>query len=360
MKKLLLSCLFISTFICGSSQASANSCISCCTFNCGETPLTVCCPPCWYGKLFITADYLHWKAREDGLAYAITGLKNSDNTPPLGEGGTFYPDFKSDSGFRVGAGYLLPCLCWDVTLNYTRFNTHASDDVTVPTVGGSFSLWEVWGPPAGGTFVTNASSEWDLHFQTLDLEVGRSFCYGNYFVFRPYGGLTGVWTDDDYDVVYSSLPDFFQNIHNGQDFSGVGPRVGILSNWNVFQFLSLFTDFSLAGVWGRYSVERVDVVQTTATPSNAAVWVNTGDDFSTVRSIFDFKIGARADLCLCNRLHVFAKVAYETLIFFKHNQFMRFTEGDINIVADTNIGNYWNVDKDLTFHGLTVSFGVGF
>lgn len=331
----------------------ANCCIDddCCT------PVSIYCPPTW-GNIFVTGAYLNWKAREDGLAYAITGLKTSGNTPPLAKGETKNLSWDRNSGYRVGLGYIFPCLCWDLYLNYTRFNTHASGETHVPlNAQGQATLWEVWGAPAGGTFITDASGKWNLKFQSLDLEAGRTFVFKNCYTLRPFGGLEAIWTKNNYDILYQFFP-FFQDIHNDQHFSGIGPRIGLANNWNIIKYVSLFADGAFSLLCGNYSISRKDIVQTQV--GNAAVWVDTGDHFSTVRPVIDLSVGVRLDACFCDRVRIFTKFAYENLIFIHYNQLMRFTEGDINIVSDTNMGNFWNCNSSLVLGGLTITAGILF
>lgn len=320
-------------------------------------PVTLYCPQ-QCGKIVVFGSYLRWKAHEDGLAYAITGLKTSQNTPPTSKGETKNLTWEKDTGYRIGMGYILPCLCWDINLTYTRFNTSAAGETHVPINGqGQSTLWEVWGAPVGGTFITDASGAWDLQFRTLNLELGRTFTCNNRFIFRPFGGLEAVWTKTNYDIHYE-ISSFFQNIHNHQRFCGIGPRIGLANNWNILGCVSLFADGAFSLIYGHYSVTRHDIVQTQI--GNATTWLHTGDRFSTLRSLMDLSVGVRFDACLCGRFHAFAKLAYENLIFINHSQFMRFTEGDINIVADTNVGNYWNTDSLLSLRGLTITAGIDF
>lgn len=321
--------------------------------------MSLYCPPCC-GRFGVTAEYLYWKAHEDGLAYAIDGLKTSGNTPPLSEGSVKNITPNWHSGFRVGAGYAFPCQCWDFYVNYTRFNDRTKNSTHVPLNGaGQATLWETWGPPAGGTFVTDGSGDWNIHFQSVDIDFGRSFLFCNCFIFRPFGGVEVIWTKDTYKVFYSlEGTSFFHDILNRVNFTGVGPRIGITNNWNIFKCLSLFLDGSVSLLKANFSVHRRDIVQTT--PGNAAVWLQTRDKFSSLRPVFDFKAGVRWDTCICNAWHVFAKVAFEDLLIMEHCQFMRFTEGDINLVSDTNVGNFWNINTHLSFYGLTVSAGIDF
>jgi Legionella pneumophila major outer membrane protein precursor len=84
--------------------------------------------------LFVSGDFLWWKAEQDNLQYVATvnaGAPVCDTTT------SYYlqsyklrnhaPQYKYDPGFRVGIGYNMPYDGWDLFVNWTRFYTSASD-----------------------------------------------------------------------------------------------------------------------------------------------------------------------------------------------------------------------------------------
>jgi len=320
--------------------------------NCCRSPVSICCPPAC-GKFFVTAEYLYWKAYEDGLSYAITGLGTFGGHSPDSQGKVQDVDWDYHSGFRLGGGYALPCVCWDVYANYTHYSGDADGVTVVPGTGAESSLWVTFGPPSTGsaTLAPIASAEWDLCFHTVDIEIGRCFCWQNCFILRPFGGIKVAWTKDKYDIEYSSPPDnFLQTIDHRQTFCSVGPRMGISSNWNLCNCLSFFADGAASVVWGRYCVTREDalgIIDPTTT-------VDTKHKFYTLRPLLDCKLGVKFDFPQLCRLHMYATVAYETIVFFNHNQFLKFVDsGNLK-------GVFFPIDSNLQLHGLTFALGASF
>lgn len=327
-------------------------------WGCWSNPKPVllnCADSC--GRIGITGDYLCWKAHEDGLAFSINGIISSGLIPPPSQGEAKNLNWKWDNGYRVGFYYTLPCHCWDFGVIFTRFHTRASGIYNQAETG--VSLWETWGAPTGGTFVTDSRGDWKLRFQTVDIEGGYLFGVGKCFIFRPFGGIEFVRTRDTYDIFYANGA-FFQDIHNKQHFCGWGPRIGIANNWNIFKCVSLFADGALSLIHGEFRVHRRDLVLAPQIGPTPTVVLNTGDRFSAIRTLLDFKVGVRLDACLCRKLHIFAKVAFENLLFLQHNQMMRFSDGTVVTPQNANYGNYWNIDTNLSFRGLTASFGASF
>ncbi|MCH9625408.1 MAG: hypothetical protein S4CHLAM123_05820 [Chlamydiales bacterium] len=308
------------------------------------------------GKFFVTADYLYWKAHEDGLDFAIDGIGSGNGTLPSDQGEIYGLNWKANSGFRVGAGYLSSCECNDIYVNYTKYTGAAKGSVDRPfSVPVEANLWATFSAPDGGAVFFFGKSDWDLDFQTLDLEVGYTLCFGNCYRFRPFGGIEAVWTKDTNFISYDDRPDedFFQTVHHKQDFCGAGPRVGINNNWKIFNCFSLFADTAVSIVWGHYNVERFDIL-------NDVVVVNTSNEFSTLRPLFDLKLGIQWETCLWNCHRFFVKAAFEDQIFLKHNQFIRFMVGDFNNSFDIPRGNVFNINGDLSLYGLTLSAGIDF
>lgn len=307
------------------------------------------------GGFFIRAEYLYWKAREDNLEFAIDGLGVFGSAVSLSLGGQAHqPDWRWHSGFRLGAGYLFPCSCWDLFINYTRYFTSACGNAS----NANSEIWTTFGSPLGLTAVFSAFADWDLHFQSVDIEFGTICCCGDCYSLRPFGGLAIVWTKEEYDILYDNRPteNTFEDIRNKQTFKGVGPKIGIGNDWCFWDCISLFANGAISLLWGDYDVDRIDFLQITPPP---IVVVHTGEDFFALRALLDFKLGLRYNKCLCDRYRLYVSVAYENQVFLRHNQFFRFMAGSFGNLTQPR-GNFIKTNSDLSLYGLTASLGLGF
>lgn len=281
-------------------------------------------------NFFITGDYLLWKAHVGKLEYAIDGLNG-----PVSAGGTKELDWKWDSGFKVGAGYVFSDCCWDIYLNYTRFYTKAK--------GSAFpSSGNVLHSTYANLFLFDinfASSEFELNYNTLDLEMGKEFCLFPCVLFHPQFGLRGAWTKDTDDIFYDGFADD-ENIHLTESFRGVGPRVGLSTAWNFCKGFSLFGEGDYALVWGK---NRSSFFSRT---TNLGVFANTGQQYFTLRHLIDLKVGLGWDYCFCpSRLSL--QLAWEHRLWLDYNQYFRF--------VDQFSLTYLPNSSSLSLYGLTLT-----
>lgn len=82
--------------------------------------------------LFVSGDFLWWKAVQENLEYVATVNVGTPAVPGEGflrsyQGRYYEPKFKYQPGFRVGIGYNLPYDGWDIFVNWTRFYNTAKD-----------------------------------------------------------------------------------------------------------------------------------------------------------------------------------------------------------------------------------------
>lgn len=303
-----------------------------------------CCQdPCndWCGEWFVTADFIYWKAHEENLEYAYDGQLFGGVLSP---GSSKELDWRWDPGFKVGLGYLLDS-CWEFYLNFTWLYSRASGSASTPPPG---FLVQTFTSSTdiiiGRTF---ASEDWHLHYQTLDLELGYWLCWDSCVALRPNFGLRAAWTRDRSNIFYSTVDTLFSDYDYRQKFDGVGPRIGLNAHWNFCSHWSLFADGAFALLWGNYDIHLLE--------RNTAALItvlDTNHQFNALRSLTDLKIGLGWDRCFCdNDYHLIIQLAWENRVWFKHNEFQRFS---------SFTGGYLNNDGDLSLYGVTLSARLEF
>jgi hypothetical protein len=214
---------------------------------------------------FFTADYLYWTAREQGLEFATTGiaLTSLGNHAPAQSGHVFSPDWEWNSGFKVGIGVTFNERNWDLYLNYTWLHTDASESFTLkdyqPNVLFPYSadnaVFYLFNGIQGE--YTNARGRWDLHFNVLDLELGRTFVVTDYLTLRPHFGLKSSWQDDDFHHTYGNLAGSISGKRD-QDYWGIGLRAGVKSKWFFVKHWGVFGDLALSALWSHYKLHNTD------------------------------------------------------------------------------------------------------
>jgi hypothetical protein len=322
--------------------------------------------------VFISADFTYWTARQEGLAYARSGVDDFDSAVAFNntvEGSTSFPHAKFSPGFKAGIGLNLGHDGWDVYLNYTWFHTnqHNSRSSRHANSQGLVPLWDV-GTVGHVTAkdhfivlnsyltVNTASSNWQLHFNNFDLDLGRNFYISQYLTLRPHAGLKGCWYHQKYTVRYSGYldPDIAETVlhtklYMQQSFWGVGVRTGIDTCWYFDKNWSMFGNTSLAALWGRFSNHRYDYVTLApaSRPSTLNV-INTKFDFHSVKPVLELQLGLRYDYWFSDdRYHFGIAAAWEEQVWFNQSQFF-------------DVGVSYAHPGDLIFQGLTLDIRFDF
>jgi len=219
---------------------------------------------------FFTADYLFWTAREQGLEYATTGIAlTSLGGAPAENGHLFSPDWKWSSGFKVGAGITFNERNWDLYLNYTWLHSNASDTHTLQPYH-SATLFPYSADNAIFYLLngitpdySTAHSNWDLHLNVLDLELGRTFLVSEFLVLRPHFGLKASWQEDDFHHRYVSIATSTGGTISGkrdQDYWGLGLRAGVKSKWFFVKHWGAYGDLAISALWSHYDLHNTDTV----------------------------------------------------------------------------------------------------
>ncbi|QVL57595.1 MAG: hypothetical protein KFB93_00530 [Simkaniaceae bacterium] len=263
--------------------------------------------------VFITADFIWWKASEEGLAFSGSGVNAGDTTlanvyssPAKGKVVSVGEDWAP--GFKVGLGLNMGHDGWDILAQYTWL--HASDS---RTQSGDFvyapeSLPFDDGPTIAGTKNT---SNWDLKFNVIDLELGRNFYLSQFLTMRPHIGLKGTWQDHDWKSKYFvsdytvSAQDaaganvdvpFTGPFHNDRRFEvwGIGVRGGFNVAWYMSKDWSIYGDLALASLWTNYykSTQKIDLDDTTTGNTRGFINVD-NDNVYTCKSIIELELGLR-------------------------------------------------------------------
>jgi hypothetical protein len=348
----------------------------------------------------IRVAYILWHASEQGLDYAYSGIiaPFSPATTPKADyqqaqGPFKAPNFKTSSGFKAALGMDFSYDGWDLDLQYTWLHTHAHSNVSADNVGGllqpivpddfvdqSTTLPDVgFFQLAKGATETNvyagfpgviesAWGAWRLHFNVLDLELGRNFFISSKLLMRPHYGLKGTWQKQTHFFGYhtgvgpwnkvvtsgyestaistkapkdlevtNDAPSIDMTIQQAeqdiaiysyQNYWGLGPRAGLNLSWLMSRNFSFFTDTAVALLWGQFKDTRYDTftitdVSTGALPINNLSPVNMRRRAHQVNAVIEMQIGMRYDYWFSNDEYRFrAEAGWENQLWFNQNQFL--------------------------------------
>lgn len=320
--------------------------------------------------VYIQADYILWHASEGGLAYvdhggvyAATTVATSNNT--LSQGQVLAPHFKLSSGFKVGLGLDFDYDGWDLGATYTWLHTHASSSYSAVTsginktlLGGNFLVTGSSG--ANGLIVADVpsvsgSGDWRLHFNNIDLALGRNFFLSPKLTCRPHFGLKGAWHTQHFDVAYnqsgtayditasdhptSSVSEAYA-ITNTQHYWGLGIRTGLDTSWMFTRNWSLFGNWAISALWGQFTDSRVDVTNAT-TAAGASLLTNyTAMNLHSrthqLNGVMEFELGLRYDYWFSDDEYRFrVEAGWENQLWFNQNNFYGTNGGNLSLQGFT-------------------------
>jgi hypothetical protein len=295
-------------------------------------------------NLFLNTEFLWWTAKEDGLYYAQSGF--SGGTTFNGYLQKVKPHFRP--GFRIGLGGNMEYDDWDIMLNWTWFKSTARGS----SRGSLLTLWghpQLASPPNPTNSLSGASSanaQWHLHFNILDLEMGRSFWVGRHFSIRPFLGVRGAWIDQHLDIHYDyTTPVSKANLRADSNFEGGGVRAGLDMRFALIGGWSFYSIASASMLYGYYDAffhEHWEGIQV----------AKTKDGFHNAASTAQLALGVRWDTYVHkDRYHFGLYAGWEQNIWFGINKMNHY----MNNLSE---GSLEKMNGDLALSGGT--FGVRF
>ncbi|MBS0652597.1 MAG: hypothetical protein JSR39_03625 [Verrucomicrobia bacterium] len=220
---------------------------------------------------FIDGSFLYWNAKVDGYQFAeklsITGLSTTSlPTSVNAKAKLETPTFDSwDPGLQLGIGYIFPQReQWCVRLSWTHFNTDNEHSITThPNTPPDGYLLPTLYPVLTGTLADRASSHWNMHFNTLDLELSRQFFIGKWLSFKPRMGLRAAWIEQHFRVNYHSVFltaatafSFDQLFRCRQEYEGIGLKFGTDLQFYITRAWSILGNLSTSLLWGTTELKQ--------------------------------------------------------------------------------------------------------
>ncbi len=314
--------------------------------------------------VFITADFIWWKAVQDGLDYGVTGFETTSPTAanpftnaPKGKISSVGQDWAP--GFKVGLGLNLSHDGWDLYAQYTWL--HASDSSSLDRSNGvAFTSFVPFFVPATGQIGDKISSDWDLHFNVIDLELGRSFYLSQFLTMRPFIGFKGTWQDQDWKSTITAT-DFHIVLSGANPLSvtgplqsnshtdtwGIGVRGGFNIAWYMSKSWSFYGDLAWTTMWTNYNkLSRKDSLDDTTTDNSKVLFHLDNDSFYTIKYIGEMEFGLRWETWFCDDNYHFAiQAGWEEQVWVNWGYFLE--------ILDRS-------GHDLNFHGLNLKFRFDF
>ena len=309
-------------------------------------------------------DWLYWRANEEGLNYAVQSLEFAGRGFGPGiatrgiDGKVHHISPGYHSGFRIGASAVLPWDKWDLQLYWTSYHNDSDSSVKQKPLQ---VAWPILLNINNIPLALSAKADWKIHFNVLDLELGRSFFVAKHLSIRPFIGFEAAWIKQNLNADYFNITLFqFGQVFPGDDissrtrnhFSGYGLRGGLNTKWPLFWGISLMGNVSFSLLCSDFDISQYEK------NIHGSPRTSLKDDLHlTSQSLQMF-----AGICwewqfMKNRCYFNLHAGWEQQIWFDQNQ-MNIFLNDSSLRA--NVGNTINQQGDLTLSGLTLGAAFGF
>lgn len=338
--------------------------------------------PCFgCGKMFVSASLLLWQAKMWGLEFATKSFKPNvaGSSSQTFQEKLYVPDFAWKPGFRLILGGHLPYDDWDTRIGWTIYREECTslkknfDSVVSPSGIGIIPLWQypflqIAGGNTGNPLrFSTASGNWTMILNTVDLELGRSFFPERSLPMRikfgakvaamrqkvsaRYGGGTEI-------LAFSpegGSPSLFQYLSSKFQCKthlwGIGPRLGLASNWHMFYGISLIGNgaFSILCTFFDLDSKYDDAIQ----PIPGVTKMKLREHFHELTPICEAMLGLDWSICFNRNIYLGIQLGYEWQYWWSVNHARR------NYVQ-TLPGETLDMRGELQMQGLNGAIKVDF
>lgn len=291
--------------------------------------------------LYVSASYIYWQPSEENLELGISNA-SSGNALPI-NGNAVNLNFKYKSGFKVALGVFSDTDNWDALAEYTWVGGRHSAHSNGPLDGG---LLPFWGHPANvADDIIFGKSRWRVHFDLLDLTLGRSCYVGTRMIFRPFFGARAAWIDQKYIVSYTPLGAAPYQISEETDSWALGPETGLDMNFLIGSGFRLIGKAETDLLFTRYNLKIKE--QDSVDPSGPLAVDFKQNHLFYLRPHLDLEMGFGWGSYFCNHnYHIDLSATYGFQIFWSQNMFRSF-------VDSSAVGKSFAPNGDLYIQGVT-------
>ncbi len=318
----------------------------------------------------IFGEALFWQAKVGGREYAYSASNMTTSKPHIPFSGEISEiSFDWDWGFRVGLGVILPEEMWGLNLIYTRFKTSDNKGNEKDWPEGFMGLTGYLTP------ALKATSDYEISYNSIDAEFGRSYYISANLNFLPFVGLKNSWIDQTQLSHYlinlrqNDLISFDSNLKDKCDYWGIGPKIGVYANW--FMASGIHFTFKTSGslLYGNYDVtdnyiaEEVREADDQNITNSSSVFLK--GNTSLLSPYVDMSIGlGYQGYVYRDKLQLRVSLSYEVEYYWRQNEMLK-ANGSLkntytNLPDSISKVGFQRTSEDLTFYGVTFLLGLSF
>lgn len=291
--------------------------------------------------VFLTADFIYWKAHQNGLEYAGSGFNNAWPEDPtagavVDSGTVKAARSRWEPGFKVGLGLEFEHDGWDLYAQYTWLapQSHHHDGNSISATDTTYTVrpYLSSGIFGAGSDLSSASSTWRLHYNVIDLELGRNFFLSRFLTMRPHFGLKSAWLNQRFNAEYNfaeEVEGFVKDDVNQKQRSwGLGIRAGLQPVWHFARSWGLYGDLALSAMYTYFKDKlHEDVYNAAGVQTN---YVEQKRSFHDVTPVLELGLGLTYMSWFYDEAYMFeVKAGWEEQVWFDTNHFLAGGEGNM-------------------------------
>jgi hypothetical protein len=299
---------------------------------------------------FLSGSFTYWQPIQENMELGV--VSNSSATFDLVNGKAVDLDFDYKPGFKVGFGMNFDHDKWDTFAEYTWFRAteHVRRELDVNNA--AITLLPAWQIPNFLNPQYQAGSEkWRLRMDLVDWDLGRSCTVGTKLCLRPFIGLRGAFIRQNVEVDYLNVTPAAlaivpsTSVHQSSHSWGVGPRVGLSSNWKFGKGFRVYTKEEVDVLFTQYDLKS----RQTSAVSVANQYIVKQDDANYLRAHVELDLGLGWEsYFISDKYHIDFSADYGFQVFFDQNMFR-------SAASAQAVGKSVVPNGNLYIHGLTAT-----
>lgn len=306
MKNFISILLAAFTFIQSVHATPSNEDPICCTESCLQTCLTP-------GFEF-DVTYLYLKPTADDIDFVSLTTPGPINSPDWNVK-SVKPRFIS--AFDMGVGYVFPNCGNDLKVNWLHFQANNSNSFSVSGTDFAAPFFSV-GPQGG--FFQNARGKIHHKFDGVNLNAGQYVDIGRSVRLRLYGGVSFAKIKQEITSRFTDSQDTIDlKVRQHSDFMGVGPQLGVSTDYIICPNFSLVGDASGALLIGRkerhMNFTSNSVLAAAAGLASPNFQRIKEDSFTDTIYGLDGKLGLNYTFCICDRVPISIEAGYRVALY---------------------------------------------
>lgn len=292
--------------------------------------------------------FIYWQPEQNFMDIALKS-KFALNNDALGiswtDGKIIDMHSSFQPGFILGAGYGFPHSHLELFATYTRLHTHNEASVSRSAEGFLFARW-IQPNLLSHNSATHLSTDWWLHMDLINLEVGRHCKFGKHFVLKPHAGVATAWIDQKFTAhMEMDTPPIHLRVKDTSSSWGIGPRMGVEGRF-------LFPPFTLVGNLATEILFTHYHLKLKEKAINApSVFLFSSNTFNEIRPEFEMYVGVNyATHLLRPHTYLSAEVGYDFQFWWNQNMIRWYNDSTFIAAPQGN----------LYFQGLRLTLKLDF